>query len=146
MWRRPYLVNLEMKISRTTHPRWKWRVDADASYGLHAFALRGHQGTLELRGSDGQLYAMLVDGFFTIFAGYHFDGATCAPDFEDGLEGFAVHDALLQLLDIYPGAFAEQTAHDAMLEVHTVSDFQLRNFYHWAVSSWPRKLYKLFKR
>lgn len=147
-----------MQITRTNHPRWKYRVDADASYALHAFGLRGYQGYCEIRASDGKvysgfqdagqgtIYAVLMDGFLTIFKGYRFDGATCAPDFDAGLEGFAVHDALLQILDLYPGAFAEQAAHDAMLEVHTVSDFQLRNFYHWGVSSWPRQLYKLFTR
>lgn len=113
-----------MKITRTDHPRWKYRVDADISYRPRS--LCGHRGYCELKGSDGEIYAVLYDGRLTIFKGYHFDGATCAPDFAAGLEGFAVHDA--------------------MFEVHTVSDFQLLNFYHWGVSSWPRKLYKLFNR
>lgn len=133
-----------MKLARTDHPKYRWKVTREYSVRLEAF--RGQRGTLEIRGEDGTLYAQLVDDRLTIFAGYHFDGCTLAPDFDEALEGCGVHDVLLQILDVYPDAYPEQWAHDALLEVQQSSNFSLARLYHWAVSGWPRQLYRLVFR
>jgi len=80
----------------------------------------------------------------TIHEGYEFDGCTLAPDFNDALPGCAVHDALLQILDVQPNLFPEQLAHNQLLHTHEEFHFSLARIYFWAVSGWPRKLYKRF--
>lgn len=133
-----------MKLARTNHPRYRWKVAGD--YFVRLEALRGHKGVRSIRGEDGTLYAQLVNDRLTIFKGYHFDGCTLAPDFDEALEGCGVHDVLLQILDVYPDAYPEQAAHDALLEVQRSNNFSLARLYHWAVSGWPRQLYKLVFR
>lgn len=122
---------------------WPWRYRVDATYNLSESVPYDGQA-IGLLSNGGNPIVYLDAGFLTIYRNYHFDGATCAPDFDEGLEGFAVHDALLQLLDKYPDSFPEQWAHDAMKQIHDRDGFALGWLYHWAVSSWPRKLYKLF--
>ncbi len=121
---------------------WKWRYNVTTTYNLSD--LVPYDGAaLGILSDSGKPMVYLDAGFLTIYRHYHYDGATWAPDFEKGLEGYGVHDALLQLLDKYPNAFPEQWAHDAMKEIHDKHSFKLGWLYHWGVSSWPRKIYKL---
>ena len=130
-----------MKLERTDHPKYRWKVVSDYSVLLNAMI--GHRGLCSIVGRDGQPYVQLFNDELTLFEGYHFDGCTLAPDFNDALVGCCVHDALLQILELYPDAYDEQRAHDALHEVQSSAGFPLAWLYHWAVSSWPRQLYKL---
>ena len=122
---------------------WKWRYNVTQTYNVSR-QVRSKIEPIGILSDSGKPMAYLCMGYLTIYRHFHFDGATCAPDFKSGLEGYAVHDALLQILDRYPEAFTEQEAHDAMRLIHDRQGFKLGWLYHWAVSSWPRKLYKFF--
>lgn len=134
-----------MIVERTGSGKWKWRFTRAYSVKLEAFAF--NSGYLVLRDKKtNELLAVLDKSELTIFDVFQFDGATWAPDLKGGLIGFGAHDVALQLIEEYPHTFGEQVAHDAMLEVHdkTWRDWLrwAKHIYHWAVSSWPRKLYK----
>lgn len=131
-----------MIYAHTSHPRWK--VGIVHSFTVRVKSLDWHTGTRNLKASDGSLVAQLVDDRLTIFAGYTCDGGTMAPDFRQAIRGYVVHDALLQILDLHPGAFDEQAAHDAMLQIHREDRYWLRKPTHYAVSKWPRQF--LYKR
>jgi len=132
-----------MNIIRTTHPEFPWRYERDT---VHLVRGLPHEVTAEIRDKDGTLYSRIHWGHLFIYAGYQFDGCTCAVDFTRALPGCGAHDALLQMLAVYPGLFDEQIAHDALRDIHTTSSFSLAWLYHFAVSGWPRKLYKRYSK
>ena len=129
-----------MSVIPSNFTDWPWRYAETVSETLPPIKYRGE--ALTLLSNSGNALVILSGSHLTIYRHYHFDGATCAPDFKKGLHGFGVHDALLQLLDEYPGAFPEQQAHDAMRYIHKRDGFAFAWLYHWAVSGWPRRLYK----
>ena len=128
-----------MQVLLTAHPRYPYL--CGEQHEMRLSCLAGIEAEMSLKDSKGRILAEHKEGKTIIHHRYAIDGATCAPDFKRGMRGFFVHDLYLQFLDKYPGAFPEQLAHDAMLEAHELDNFRLAKIYHWAVSSWPRKLY-----
>jgi hypothetical protein len=56
---------------------------------------------IDVFGNNGRSIATIKeDGLARIFPGYHFDGATCAPDFPKAMRGVVFHDLLCQLLTL----------------------------------------------
>lgn len=128
-------------ILLTAHPRYKYRVAEDCEFLIGLRHINPPERECVLA-DKGRRLVTLTETRLVIHEGYQFDGATCALDFKRALPGCAVHDALLQMLYKYPDLFHEQVAHDAMMRVHKVHGFRLYRLYHYAVSGWPRKLYK----
>ena len=130
-------------IAKANISGWKWRFTKARTFKL-PFTHDGE--TLTILSDSGRTLVKLYSNNLLIERHYHFDGATWAPDFENVLPAAAVHDALLQLCDNYPDQLTEDKAHDAFKSQMMRDDFKLYPIYHYAVASWPRKLYKLFTR
>lgn len=129
-------------ITKSNITGWKWRSSHSREFQLPFY----HFGEpLILESNAGNVLVVVNGGTCLIERHYHFDGATWAPDFKDVLPATALHDALLQLHEKYPDDLSEQDAHEAFLLQMQRDEFALANLYYWAVSSWPRKLYKLIK-
>ena len=132
-----------VKLKRVYFEKYNWEVVENFSIRLKS--LNNCTSSVSITDSDGNVIIYLNKNIITICKGYQFDGCSCAPDFDRALVGCCVHDALIQLLESYPIIFKYQDAHDALLEVQTISKFKLRWVYYLVVSSWLGKLYRYFK-
>jgi hypothetical protein len=130
-------------IVHTDNIDWPWMIARDTVYRLKGF---DPAFSYMMLGDDGKVYASIRFCHITLYEGYRFDGCTCAPDFCRALPGCAVHDALLQMLDMDPELFTEQLAHEQLYHTHKEHRFLLAKVYYWAVSGWPRKLYNQMRK
>lgn len=130
-------------IAKANIRGWKWRFTKAQTFQM-PFT---HDGDpLTMQSDSGRTLVTLGGDKMIIQRHYHFDGATWAPDFKNVLPAAAVHDALLQLCDKYPDQLTEDKAHAAFKSQMVRDNFKLNLLYNYAVTSWPRKLYKLFTR
>ena len=85
---------------------------------------------------DGKIWAgMEKVGFktlLTIVKGYSWDGATCAPDFNQQLAAL-VHDVLYQFLHTEHFPFSRRECDDAFYDLMKLSKFPLARVYRRAV-------------
>jgi hypothetical protein len=127
-------------IVKSQFKKWKWKFTQDKTFVLPV-SVGSHPLTILSNSGNVLVHAQGV--MLKIKRHYHFDGATCAPDFKRVIVPSAVHDAMLQLADKYPSIVSERMAHRAFKQSMKAHGFRLWPIYYYAVASWPRKLYKL---
>ena len=88
---------------------------------------------LTIKSGSGNVLVSLHDDKLTVYRHYHYDGATGAPDFKRVLLATAVHDALLQLAEKYPGLVTYRMANQAFFAEMKTQRFKLRWIYGLAV-------------
>lgn len=133
-----------MSIARSNILGWKWRFTKGEAFNL-PFTYSGFLPLLIESGS-GNVLVELNQDILVIHRHYHFDGATLAPDFPRVIRASAVHDALLQIIEKHPNKISEELAHIAFREQMKLDGFILWPIYYWAVSRWPRNIYKLLTK
>jgi len=126
-------------IVKSQFKAWKWKFQRQHIFEL-PFSVGGLQ--LSILSGSGNPLVIAYKTELKIRRHYHFDGATWAPDFKRVLYASALHDALLQLAEKYPEDITEAMAHEAFKVEMKARGFKLWPIYYYAVSSWPRKLYK----
>lgn len=129
-----------MRFVRTTHPKYHWEVSM--SFSIRVSDQLCHDGTYPVFGKYGNLVLELSGRVLTVYRGYHFDGCSLAPDYSRALKGCCVHDALLQICELYPQAMSEDAAHRLFREVLKRDKFPLYHLYYWFAS----KFYSTFKK
>jgi len=130
-------------IVQSNFRRYKWKFQRKHVY-LLPFDL-GDKSLTILSGTGNALVVAKGDKL-TINRHYHFDGATCAPDFKKVLFAAALHDALLQLKDKYPGKISEAMAHKAFRQEMIDRGFRLWPVYSFFTRPFARKIYKRLKK
>lgn len=131
-------------IVKSQFKAWKWKFRKGHTYAL-PFSIPGSDSLTILSNSGNPLVIAKHDKL-SIKRHYHFDGATWAPDFDRVLSASALHDALLQLSAKYPAKVSEEMAHKAFRAQMRRDGFLLWPLYYWAVSSFPRRIYKLLTK
>lgn len=126
-------------IVKSQFKKWNWKFRRNHTYML-SFSV-GTQ-TLLINSSSGNPMVVALEDRLTINRHYHFDGATWAPDFKRVLRAAALHDALLQLKDKYPGKITEKQAHAAFRDEMQLSRFALWPVYSFFTRPFFRKIYK----
>ena len=91
-----------MIVVKSNFAKWKWKYNHRRVYFLPIEADPNDGQTYQLLSRSGRQMACIHDGKLTINKFYHFDGATYAPDFDNGLEWYGRHDAMCQLAEKYP--------------------------------------------
>lgn len=126
-------------IAKSNFRKWKWRFTRK-----HVCLLPFDLGPLSLTILSGTGNALVVGkgDKLTINKHYHFDGATCAPDFKKVLRAAALHDALLQLKQKYPGKISERMAHQAFRREMRADGFRLWPIYSFFTRPFSRAIYK----
>lgn len=117
---------------------WKWCYINNAVYELPMEALPQTDKTYTIESNSGNVMVELHGKYLHINRHYHFDGATWAPDFSNGLPYYTQHDAMCQLAAKYDDItrdMADEVLNPRLrrLPIHLW-------LYHWAVTSWPRKV------
>ena len=120
-------------IAKANITGWKWRFLNSRIFHL-PFTHEGEPLTIESH--SGKLLVTLDGSELLIERHYHFDGATYAPDFRRVLPAAAVHDALLQLCEKYPGQVTTDQAHEAFKWQMDFDGFKLSGLYFFGVSFW----------
>lgn len=130
-------------IVKSNFKKWKWKFQRKHTYML---PFKIGPKTLMIKSNSGNPLVVAHGEMLTINRHYHFDGATWAPDFKRVLRAAALHDALLQLKDKYPGKITETQAHAAFRDEMRLSKFALWPVYSFFSSPFFREIYKAFKQ
>jgi len=132
-----------LSVFKTSNKKYPWRYHRGVVHHV-----KGLDPTIKVNlvGKYGIVYAQIHWAHLFIFKGYAYDGCTWAPDLYGAIESCGAHDALMQILDKNPDLFPEQLAHDLMLSIQRQKAFWLAPLYFWAVSGFPRKIYKFLTR
>ena len=137
----PYNIVVRSNFSN----RWKWRFKRKHVFFM-PWDLDASLDPLTIKSGSGNVLVSLHDDKLTVYRHYHYDGATAAPDFKRVLLPAAVHDALLQLAEKYPGLVTREMADEAFKVEMQDQGFLLWPLYYFAVSSFPRRIYNRLTR
>ena len=133
-------------VKSNLNNKWKWKFKRQKTFTLPFYLAVPSENPLTIYSRSGRVLVEAYEDKVKIKTHYHFDGATCAPDFKRVLMAAALHDVLLQLKDRYPKKLEEADAHFAFKEEMKAQGFRLWPLYYWGVSGLPSRIYKLFKK